>query len=151
MKLNDSKVNTERRPTEGRPKDKRRPYVRPMAGWWRSNPFFVRYMVRELTALFVGAYAIVLLVGLVCLTLGEPAWDAWRSAMESPTGFVLNLVALVALIYHAWTWFLIMPKTMPPIMVQGVPVSAAVITWSGVAASLLCTIVLFVLVWVISS
>lgn len=100
MKLNDSKVNTERRPTECRPKDKRRPYVRPMAGWWRSNPFFVRYMVRELTALFVGAYAIVLLVGLVCLTLGEPAWDAWRSAMESPTGFVLNLVALVAFQRH---------------------------------------------------
>ncbi len=146
MNINDNKI-----PTERRPANKRRPYLRPMAGWWRSNPFFVRYMVRELTALFVGAYAIVLLVGLICLTLGEPAWEAWRSALESPTGFVLNLVALVALIYHAWTWFEIMPKTMPPIMVKGAAVSAAVITWSGVTASFVATIVLFVLVWVISS
>ena len=32
---------------------KRRPYVRPMAGWWRRNPFFVEYMIHEGTAFFV--------------------------------------------------------------------------------------------------
>jgi len=141
LNINDHKIQ----------KDRRRPYVRPMTGWWRSNPFFVRYMVRELTALFVGAYAIVLLVGLVCLTISEPAWDVWRNALDSPAGLVLNLVALVAMIYHAWTWFEIMPKTMPPILIKGSPVSAAVITWSGVTASFVSTIVLFVLVWVVSS
>ncbi len=31
----------------------RRPYVRPMTGWWRRDPFFVRYMIREATALMV--------------------------------------------------------------------------------------------------
>jgi len=29
----------------------RRPYVRPMKGWWKRDPFFVRYMWREVTAL----------------------------------------------------------------------------------------------------
>ena len=43
----------------------RKPYVRPMAGWWRRNPFFVRYMMRELTAPFVAIYALILLIGLV--------------------------------------------------------------------------------------
>ena len=28
----------------------RRPYVRPMQGWWRRDPFFMRYMLREATA-----------------------------------------------------------------------------------------------------
>lgn len=44
---------------------KRRPYTRPMAGWWRKNPFFVEYMIHEGTALFVAAYGLVLLAGLV--------------------------------------------------------------------------------------
>ena len=52
---------------------KRKPYVRPMEGWWKKNPYFVEYMVHESTALFVAAYALTLLVGLVRLsqTIGE--------------------------------------------------------------------------------
>ena len=42
----------------------RRPYVRPMQGWWRRDAFFVRYMVREATAVAVLVYAIVLTVAI---------------------------------------------------------------------------------------
>ena len=38
----------------------RRPYKRPMGGWWKKNPYFVEYMVHEGTALFVAAYALLL-------------------------------------------------------------------------------------------
>jgi len=48
-------------------------YRRPMRGWWRRDPFFVRYMAREATALGVAVYALVLCVGVVCLALGEAA------------------------------------------------------------------------------
>ena len=63
-------MNTTRRNAAARP-----PYVRPMQGWWRRDPFFVRYMVRELTAVAVLAYAIVLAVGIVRLAQGEAAWN----------------------------------------------------------------------------
>ena len=43
----------------------RRPYQRSMDGWWRRDPFFMRYMAREATALIVALYAVVLLVGVV--------------------------------------------------------------------------------------
>ena len=39
-----------------------KPYVRPMTGWWRRDPFFARDMWREATALGVAAYSVVLLV-----------------------------------------------------------------------------------------
>ena len=35
----------------------RRPYVRSMDGWWKRDAYFVSYMVREVTALFVAASA----------------------------------------------------------------------------------------------
>jgi fumarate reductase subunit C len=131
--------------------DPRRPYVRPIAGWWRKNPFFVRYMMREATALVVAAYAVFLLVGLVSLARGEAAYNAWLVSMDSSLSIVLHVAALVVLIYHTWTWFEIMPKTMPPILIHGKPLAADVITWSGVAAAVATTLVLFLIVWSLQS
>lgn len=125
----------------------RRPYVRPMAGWWRRNPFFVEYMVHEATALFVAAYAVVLLVGLLRLAQGEAAWSGWLDALRSPLSIAFHVVLLVAIAYHCWTWFRIMPKTMPSILVGGKRLQPGAITGSGLAAAALASLVLLGLVW----
>ena len=39
--------------------------------------------------------------------------------------------------YHAWTWFQVMPKTMPPL-----PVQARVVSAAGVAATVLLSLLL---------
>jgi fumarate reductase subunit C len=127
--------------------DARRPYVRPMAGWWRKNPFFVRYMLREGTALIVAAYAFLLLVGLLCLANGEAAYNRWLDALGHPLSIVLHLFALAAMAYHTWSWFEIMPKTMPPIYSGGKRVAGYVITATGLAAAVFVTLAIFLLVW----
>src|SRR5207253_1332555 len=81
--------------------DVRRPYVRPMAGWWRRDPFFVRYMAREATAIAVLAYAAVLTVGVVRLAQGEAAWNGWLQALRAPGSVLLHAVLLVAFAIHA--------------------------------------------------
>jgi fumarate reductase subunit C len=127
--------------------DARKPYVRSMDGWWRKNPFFVRYMAREVTALVVAAYAFVLLIGLLCLAKGEASYNTWLSALRHPVSLTLHAVAFVAMVYHTWTWFEIMPKTMPPIIVGGKRVAGDVITTAGVVAAIVVTLVLFLAVW----
>lgn len=126
---------------------KRRPYVRPMAGWWRKNPFFIEYMIHEGTALFVAAYALVLLAGLVCLALGEAAWNGWLGAMKHPLVILFHLVTLAMIAYHSWTWFKIMPKTMPPVVIGGKRLSAAMITGGGLAAVGLASLLALGLFW----
>lgn len=126
---------------------KRRPYVRPMDGWWKKNPFFVEYMVHEGTALFVAAYAFVLLVGLVRLGQGEAAWNGWLEALRSPLSLAFHAVLLVAILYHTYTWFKIMPRTLPPIVVGGKKVGPAMITGGGLMAALLASLALLGLVW----
>ncbi len=126
---------------------KRRPYVRPMDGWWKKNPFFVEYMVHEGTALFVAAYAAVLLFGLVRLSQGEAAWNGWVDALKSPLSIIFHLAILLAMLYHSWTWFKIMPRTLAPIMVGGKRVSAAAITTGGLAAAVLASLIILVLAW----
>jgi len=124
----------------------RRPYVRPMAGWWRRDPFFVRYMVREATAVAVLAYAIVLAVGVVRLSQGEAAWNGWLEALRTPWSLLMHAVLLFAMVVHAKSWFEIMPKTMPMIFVGGHRLGASTITRVGWGATVLATIVMLALV-----
>ena len=111
------------------------PYVRPMGRWWRRDPFFMRYMVREATAVAVLAYAVVLMVGLLRLSQGEAAWNGWLAALRSPASLLLHAVLLVAMVEHARSWFEIMPKTMPAPVVGGQPVAQTTITRVGWAAA----------------
>lgn len=113
----------------------RRPYVRPMGQWWLRDPFLVRYMLRELTAAFVALYALVLLAGLVQLARGPDAWGRWLAALRSPLSVALHAVLLAAFLYHSWSWFRIMPKTMPPLRIGTNAVSANTLTAAGVAAA----------------
>ncbi|HEX3139445.1 MAG TPA: fumarate reductase subunit C [Rhizobacter sp.] len=127
----------------------RKPYVRPMDGWWRRDPFFVRYMLREVTALAVAAYAIVLVVGVWRLAQGPAAFDGWVQALRSWPSIVFHLVLLAAMVIHAVSWFEIMPKTMPMMFVGGERVAAATITRAGLAAAVAAAVVLFALAWVL--
>ena len=130
---------------------KRRPYVRPMDGWWKKNPFYVEYMVHEATALFVAAYAITLLVGLVRLGQGPEAWAGWLGAMKSPLSIVFHLALLVAIAYHALTWFKLFPLTMPPIVVNGKRVEPNVVVSTGWTAAIVAALALLGIVWRIAA
>jgi fumarate reductase subunit C len=116
-----------------------------MRGWWRSNPFFIRYMVREATAVAVAVYAIVLTTGMVRLAQGEAAWNGWLEALRSPSSLSMHLVLLVAMIVHAKSWFEIMPKTMPTIFIGGRRLAAATITRTGWGAAIVASVALFAL------
>jgi fumarate reductase subunit C len=118
-----------------------------MDGWWKKNPYFVEYMVHEGTALFVAAYAFTLLVGLVRLGQGEAAWNGWLEALKSPLSLAFHAVLLVAILYHTYTWFKIMPRTLPPIIVGGKKLAPATITGGGLMAALVASLVLLGLVW----
>ena len=123
----------------------RRPYVRPMEGWWKRNPFFMRYMAREATAVFVYLYGLLLAGGLVSLANGEAAFNAWLAWLREPLMIVFQLVCLAVFAYHTWSWFVIMPKTMPPVVVAGKRVSGGTLTGAGVAAAVLATLVIVAL------
>jgi fumarate reductase subunit C len=125
------------------PRPAPRSHVRPMAGWWRKNPYFMRYMVREGSAVFLSAYALVLLVGLWRLSQGEAAFEAWRAALATPLSLGLHALALLIVCYHAFTWFQVMPKTAPRL-----PVAPRLITAAGlVLSALLSVLILLVLLW----
>ena len=129
----------------------RRPYLRPMSGWWRKNPWFVEYMVHEGTALFVAAYALILLASVYMLGNGEAAWNRWREFLVSPLSIVMHAVLMIAFLYHAWTWFNIMPRTLPPIVINGKRMKATTIVLAGLAASFVACLIVFAIAFWLAS
>lgn len=129
----------------------RRGYVRPMQGWWRRDPFFVKYMIREVTALAVLVYAIILMVGVVRLSQGEAAFNGWLAALQTPGSILLHLVLLASMIVHAKSWFDIMPKTMPLLFMGGHRVEGSTITRTGYVVTIVATVLVLALVWGVRS
>jgi len=129
----------------------RRPYVRPMAGWWRRDPFFLRYMAREATALFVTAYALILLVTLARLAQGRASFDAWLAVLRSAPMLAIQALLLVAFVWHTVTWFAIMPKTLPPLAIAGRKLGPRFITGAGLAAALAASLALFLVARVLAA
>ena len=124
----------------------RRPYVRPMDGWWKRDPFFVKYMAREATSVFVVVYAAVLLVTVLRLAEGQAAFEAWVAQLRSPAAIALHALLLVVFLYHTLSWFQIMPKTMAPVVMGGHKVPGPAITMAGLAASAVASALLFIVV-----
>ena len=81
--------------------------------WWLKQPRYVRYMMREISALFIGIYVLVLIVGLFQLSEGEAAYEAFLATAEGPVGSTFAVFALAFAIYHSYTWFQVTPKAMP--------------------------------------
>lgn len=125
----------------------RRPYVRPMQGWWRRDPYFMAYMLREATAFAVLVYAVVLAVGVVRLAQGEAAWNGWLAALRSPGSILLHVVLLISFAVHARSWFEIMPKTMPMTFVGGRRVQGSTITRIGWIATIAVSVGMLALIW----
>lgn len=93
----------------------RRPLVRecPPTTWYFRQPRYLRYMSREITSFFVGAYCVLLVVGLQRLSAGPAAWEAFLLGLRSADSIVFHLLALAAASYHAATWFNATQKAMP--------------------------------------
>ncbi len=93
----------------------RRPLVRevPPTSWYFRHPRYLRYMSREITSIFVGAYCLLLVVGLQRLASGPTAWEGFLLGLRSADSIVFHLLALAAAVYHATTWFNATQKAMP--------------------------------------
>jgi len=93
----------------------RNPLVRPVppTSWFFRHPRYLRYMSREITCIFVGAYCMLLVVGLQRLAAGPVAWDAFLLALRSADSIVFHILALAAAVYHSATWFNATHKAMP--------------------------------------
>ena len=126
-----------------------RPYVRPIDPRWWARPPYLAYTLPEATGVAVAGYALVLLAGAVALARGEAAYAAWLGFLAGPWSLALHVVFLAGMVFHVWTWFETMPKTMPRLIVGGRHVPQQRITAIGlVVAAVAFVVVILLALWV---
>lgn len=122
-------------------------WIRPMRRWWLRLPFYRWYLLREATCVFVAAYALGLLAGLLCVAAGPDAYGVWRAVISSPLSIVFHGIAVLAFGFHAWTWLKVIPKTLPFVRFAGRRIPDRAIISGAMFSSLLASALLFVLAW----
>lgn len=118
-------------------------YTRSMSPtWWLKKKTYFLFMVRELTCVAVGGYALFLLVAAMRLD----DLHAFAALLDSPLLIALQIIALPMILYHSVTWFNLTPKVMvvwrgeervSPILIAG----ANYVAWF---------IVSIVILWIVS-
>ncbi|UJF19522.1 fumarate reductase subunit FrdC [Vibrio sp. SS-MA-C1-2] len=124
----------------------RKPYVRTMKRtWWKDHSFYRFYMLREATVLPLIFFTICLTFGLGSLVKGPEAWQGWLNFMANPIVVILNVLALLGSLFHAQTFFSMMPQVMP-IKVGGKLLEKKVVVLAQWAVVALITLIALILV-----
>jgi succinate dehydrogenase subunit C len=78
---------------------------KPSPGWWLSTGGYRRFAAREFTSVFAAAYSVILLLFLFALSRGRGAYEGFLRWLALPGVLLLHVIILVAMLYHAGTWF----------------------------------------------
>ncbi|WP_392562795.1 hypothetical protein RHO12_04755 [Orbus sturtevantii] len=81
--------------------------------WWLKLRYYLFYTVRESTSFFMLWVSIVLMYGVICTNTNEMGRDEFYRFiffLQHPVVIVLNVLSLVAALFHSITWFNLVPK-----------------------------------------
>jgi fumarate reductase subunit C len=123
--------------TEFHPKWYRRPVS---TYWWLHKGAYLRFILRELSSVFIAYFVGITLAQIYALGKGEAAYARFQHWMASPLALVLNAVSLFFVVFHAATWFSLAPKAMV-VHWRGRPVPGTWIAASNYAAWLVASVV----------
>jgi fumarate reductase subunit C len=80
--------------------------------WWLKKGSYTRFVLRELTSVFVAFFAVVALWQLRALAGGPEAYGEFLAWLRTPPFLVLNTIAFLFVVFHAITWLNLTPKAM---------------------------------------
>ena len=74
---------------------------------------YQKFMLRELSGLFLAGYTILLVLLVANVHDGAHAFTDFLNTLRSPALIVFNAVAFLFALLHTVTWFQAMPKVLP--------------------------------------
>jgi len=80
--------------------------------WWLGEWRYLRFILRELSSVFVAAFVIVTLLGLRALRNGPEAYARFQHRLQTPTAIALSTISLFFVLFHTITWFNLAPRAM---------------------------------------
>ena len=114
--------------------------------WWAGKWPYVRFILRELSSVFVAWFVIWLLLFVRSVARGPEAYRAFVDFSCQPLLIVVNVVTFLFITFHALTWFNVAPqaivahvgtKKVPPFFVAASHYAAWIVVSAAIAWLLL--------------
>ncbi len=78
--------------------------------WWLSQWTYTKFILRELSSVFVGYFIVITLLQVRALTLGASSYAELQELLSHRLVILLNCVAFLFLLLHTITWFNLTPR-----------------------------------------
>jgi fumarate reductase subunit C len=80
--------------------------------WWLGEWHYLKFILRELSSIFVAWFVILTLVQLWALRNGPESYARFEHWLQNPMVIAVNVISLFFVVFHAITWFNLAPKAM---------------------------------------
>lgn len=80
--------------------------------WWLWKWSYLKFVLRELSSVFVAWFVLATLLQVRSLSLGPQAYERFQEWLKNPVVIALNAVSLFFVLVHAVTWFNLAPRAM---------------------------------------
>src|SRR5947208_14174787 len=73
--------------------------------WWLARWPYLKFILREISSVFVAWFVVVLLLQIRALSRGPEAYAAFERLLQNPLIVRLNLITLFFVVFHVISWF----------------------------------------------
>lgn len=80
--------------------------------WWLARWSYFKFILRELSSIFVAYFVAITLLQVRALSNGPEAYAAFQSWLGRPYVIGLNALSFFFVLFHAITWFNLAPRAM---------------------------------------
>jgi fumarate reductase subunit C len=81
--------------------------------WWLGQWRYLKFILRELSSVFVAFAVVLTLFQLRALRNGPEAYARFEQRLQTPLMIALSVVSLFFVLFHSITWFNLTPRAMP--------------------------------------
>jgi len=81
--------------------------------WWLGQWRYLKFILRELSSVFVAGAVVLTLFQLRALRNGPDAYARLEQRLQTPAMIALSLISLFFVAFHSITWFNLTPRAMP--------------------------------------
>src|SRR6516164_9915097 len=78
--------------------------------WWLWKCDYLKFVLRELSSIFVAYFVVITLLQIHSLSRGPEAYARFEERTRNPLMIALNAISLLFVLFHTITWFNLAPR-----------------------------------------
>ena len=88
-------------------------YRKPVSAyWWLARWSSFKFMLREISSVFVAFFVVMTLLQIRALGRGPEAYANFQGGLQSPVLLALHVLSFFFVLFHTITWFNLTPRAM---------------------------------------